>query len=107
MPRLIRVLVVAVLAFLVVLPAGQPAAAASQHVITGTVSAAAATERAPSVSPTPSAPAGVNLTPQQAQDKSRQKLVVGLFAAVLLAIVIVGRSSRRKRKKKAEAATSK
>ena len=52
-------------------------------------------------SPGASAPAGPKLTPETENDQSesKRKLVIGVSAVALLAIVIWGRSVRRKRKK--------
>ena len=52
-------------------------------------------------SPATTAPAGPKLTPETENDqaKSKQKLIIGVAAAGLLAIVIWGRSVRRKRRK--------
>ena len=56
----------------------------------------------------PSAPAGPNLTPQQQPpDKTKQKLVIGILAAILLVIVFLGRRGHNKRLKKEGRATSK
>jgi hypothetical protein len=97
MRRAIRLLVVGLFAVLVVVPVGPVASASSTH--TG-VHVAAVDQP-----PTTTAPAGPALNPQQASNRSQQKLIMGFLSAVLLVIVFVGRRSRNKRRKKAASAT--
>ena len=103
MPRVARLLVVGLFALLVVVPVASSNVGAPVHVV------AMHQLDQPTATPNPTAPSGPNLNPEQQQppDKARQKLVIGVLVAVLLAIVFVGRSARRKRKKKAESATVK
>lgn len=105
--RVARLLLVAVFAFLAVLTV-QPAASAS----TGSdpVSASSGQQdvvQTTSAAPTDSAPSGPPLNPEQTNQRFRQKLVIGLVAAALLAIVILGRRSRSKRRKKITGAVTK
>lgn len=101
MRRAIRILVVGLFALLVVVPATPVASASSVH--TGVF--AVSVDQPPAATPTTTAPAGPSLNPEQASNKSKQKLVIGLFAAVLLVIVFFGRRARNKRRKKAASAT--
>jgi hypothetical protein len=101
MRRAIRILVVGLFALSVVVPAAPFAAASVAH---AGFSVAAADQPPTAAQPT-TAPAGPSLNPQQAPGKSKQKLIIGFFSAVLLVIVFVGRRSRNKRRKKAASAT--
>ena len=101
MRRAIRVLVVGMFALLIVVPASPVASASSVHA--GIF--AAAVDQPPTATPPATAPAGPSLNPQQAPNKSKQKLVIGFFAAILLVIVFFGRRARNKRRKKAASAT--
>jgi hypothetical protein len=96
MQSVTRILVMALLALLVALPGGTAAMAAEPA---GPAVTAGAQQ--PTVDPPPTAPPGPTLTPEQESAKSRQKLVIGIIAVILLAIVIVGRSARNKARKKA------
>jgi hypothetical protein len=58
------------------------------------------------VTPTPTAPTGPELNPEQEASRSRQKLIIGAIAAVLLVIVFFGRRSHNKRRKKLAGATA-
>jgi hypothetical protein len=98
MRRALRLLLAGMFALLVLVPA-EPAAAAPTN------SGGVVVLEQP-VNPT--APAGPNLTPQQqAPDKTKQKLVIGILAAILLVIVFFGRRGHNKRLKKEGRATSK
>ena len=103
MRRVTRVLVVALFGLLVVLPAAPVATAAVAQHAPSAVSVGLAQ---PGATPTPSAPSIPKLNPQQAPNKSKQKLVIGLFSAVLLVIVVLGRRTRNKARKKAAGAIS-
>jgi hypothetical protein len=102
MRRAIRLLVVGLFALVIVVPAASLASASVAH---SGVSVVAAVDQPPTATPPATAPAGPSLNPQQAPNKSKQKLVIGIFAAVLLVIVFFGRRSRNKRRKKAASAT--
>jgi hypothetical protein len=98
MRRALRLLLAGMFALLVLVPA-EPAAAA----VSGGSGVVVLEQPA-----NPTAPAGPNLTPQQQPpDKTKQKLVIGVLAAILLVIVFLGRNARNKRLKKAGSATSK
>jgi hypothetical protein len=98
-----RLLVVGLFALLVFAPVGVTASAATHaHAAASVV----AVDQPPPATPTTTAPAGPQLDPEQAPDKSRQKLVIGFFAAVLLVIVFFGRRSKNKRTKKAKSAVT-
>jgi hypothetical protein len=98
MRRALRLLLAGMFALLVLVPA-EPAAAAP----TGSGGAVVLEQPA-----NPTAPAGPNLTPQQQPpDKTKQKLVIGVLAAILLVTVFLGRNARNKRRKAAGSATSK
>jgi hypothetical protein len=93
-----RLLAIALFALLVALPwspaaAAEPAAAGPVIVI--------------GLDQPTTAPPGPDLNPPQESPQSRQKLVIGFFAALLLAIVIFGRTSVNKRRKKKRGAVSK
>lgn len=94
-----RLLAVALLAFLVALP------------VSGSASADVGPAAGPVIvigldQPT-TAPPGPDINPPQESPQSRQKLVIGVFAALLLAIVILGRGSVNKRRRKKRGAVSK
>jgi hypothetical protein len=95
MRRAIRLLLVGMFAMLMLVPMAPIALAEEEPV------AAQQTTTAP-----PTAPTGVEINAPQAPDKSRQKLVLGVTAALLLAIVVVGRRNVNKRRKKAKGAVS-
>jgi hypothetical protein len=98
MRRAIRILVVGLFALSILVPAAPLAAASAAP-------AGYSAADQPTATPTNTAPAGPNLNPEQAPNKSRQKVVIGVFAVVLLVIVFFGRRSKNKRKKKASSAT--
>ncbi|HEV2783105.1 MAG TPA: hypothetical protein VGX25_27300 [Actinophytocola sp.] len=98
-----RVLIVALLALLVGLPGAVVAASASA----GPVAVIGLDQPTTQPVPPTTARPGPALTPGQESAKSRQKLVIGLFAAILLGIVVVGRRAHIKRLKKAGRAVSK
>jgi hypothetical protein len=101
MRRAIRVLVVGLFALAVLVPANPVASASPLQA--GVF--AAAVDQPTAAQPTTTAPAGPNLNPEQAPSKSRQKLIIGFFAVVLLVIVFFGHRARNKRRKKAKSAT--
>jgi len=104
MRRVIRLLVVGLFALLVSLPTAPAGSLASASVADSGVRVAAV-DQPPTTTPPATAPAGPNLSPEQAPNKSKQKLAIGFIAAVLLVIVFIGRRSRNKRRKKAASAT--
>jgi hypothetical protein len=95
-----RLLVVGLLALFVLVPLGVTASASSAAV------SVVAVDQPPTATPTTAAPTGPSLNPEQASDKSRQKLVMGFFSAVLLVIVFFGRRAKNKRSRKAKGAVS-
>ena len=100
MRRAIRLLLVGMFAVLMLVPVGGVASASASA---GDVSVVALVQP-PSTPPT--APTGVEINAPQAPDKSRQKLVLGVMAGLLLAIVVVGRRGVNKRRRAAKGATS-
>jgi hypothetical protein len=67
------------------------------------VATAAPAQLAPYAQQTATAPAGPTIAPQPTEEEaasSRQRLVIGIAAVVLLGIVILGHRARRKRAKK-------
>ncbi|MCE7005862.1 hypothetical protein LWC34_23970 [Kibdelosporangium philippinense] len=64
---------------------------------------AAPADLAPYAQQTATAPAGPSIAPQPTEEEQasqRQRLVIGIAAALLLGIVILGHRARRKRAKK-------
>jgi hypothetical protein len=96
MRHAIRLLLVGMFAVLMLVPVGGVASADDMTRV------AMAQPTAP-----PTAPTGVEINAPQAPDKSRQKLVLGVTAGLLLAIVVLGRRGVNKRRKKAKGAVSK
>lgn len=86
---MVRAVVACVLVVLFVLPAGAASAAPA--------------ELAPYAQQTGTAPPGPAIEPPPAEQEgasSRQRLVIGVAAVVLLGIVILGHRARAKRRKK-------
>ncbi|MBP2322762.1 hypothetical protein JOF56_003147 [Kibdelosporangium banguiense] len=89
---MVRAVVACALVVLFFLPVGAANAAVQPHV-----------QLAPFAQQTATAPAGPTIeTPPTEQDaaNSRQRLVIGVIAVVLLGIVILGHRARAKRKAK-------
>src|SRR5262245_46673333 len=101
MRRTIRILIVGLFALAVVVPATPVASASAIH--SGVV--AVALDQPPTATPGGTAPAGPDTNRPQIQGKSKQKLIIGFFAAVLLVIVFFGRRSHNKHLKKLKGAT--
>jgi hypothetical protein len=98
-----RLLVAVVFALLTVVPVACATSAAASA--TAGPASVVAVEQ-PSQTPTSTAPSGPNLTPEQQSERAKQKLVIGVMAALLLGIVIVGRTTRRRIRKKKQGAVS-
>ncbi|HEU5475783.1 MAG TPA: hypothetical protein VFV67_34535 [Actinophytocola sp.] len=94
-----RLLLVAAFMLLVAAPTGISVSASAAP-------ASVVAVQQPTPTPNPTAPTGPNLTPEQQSDKAKQKLFIGIMAAMLLAIVIVGRSTRRRIRRKKQGAVS-
>jgi hypothetical protein len=103
--RIARLVLIALFAVLAVAPATEAAAVAlpAGHAVAGTLAQGAQppAPTEPVVPPVTSAPPGLQLDPAETEadaERSRSKLVVGIIAAVLLGIVILGRRARTKTK---------
>lgn len=97
----IRILIAGLFALAVVVPAASLASASPVH----SGASVAAVDQPPTVAPSGTAPAGPDINHEQAPNKSKQKLIIGFFAAVLLVIVFFGRRSHNKHLKKVRGAT--
>lgn len=92
-----RLVVAVVFALLAVAPAAVVSAAPA-----GALNSASVVAAQPPPAPDPTAPPGVDISPEQESDRAKDKLVIGVITVVLLGIVILGRNAHNKRRKAAE-----